>query len=94
MSDLSDLSLERKECSKCGAVWLNSQHIWATGALGNEKDLAGLVCNMVLSELCINPKKGVEGGDTWEARAKKLDSLQIEIKNYGKPEWDAGIFGI
>lgn len=93
MSDLSDLSLERKECSKCGAVWLNGQHIWATGALGNEKDLAGLVCNMVSSELCINPKKGVEGGDTWEARAKKLDSLQIEIKNYGEPEWDAGIFG-
>ena len=94
MSGLSDLSLERKECPKCGAIWLNGQHIWATGAVGNEKDLAGLVCNMVLSDLCINPKKGVEGGDTWAARAKKLDQIQREIDNAGKPQWDSGIFGM
>ena len=33
--ELSDLKLERKECPKCGATWINGQHIWSgTGNIG------------------------------------------------------------
>ena len=60
--------MKREECSKCGAIWLNNCHVWATGNTGNELDLAGLVCNRTNSPDCINPKKGLEGGDTWEDR--------------------------
>jgi len=50
----SDLKLDRKECPKCGAVWLNGQHIWTgTGKPGNDLDLAGLVCNKLGNEQCI-----------------------------------------
>ena len=40
--DLSELSLSRKECPKCGAVWINGKHYFATGASydGSELDLA------------------------------------------------------
>ena len=32
-NDFSDLKLERKECEKCGATWINGQHVWrGTGA--------------------------------------------------------------
>ena len=42
--ELSDLSLDRKECPKCGAIWLAGQHYWSgTGVKGNDLDLAGLV---------------------------------------------------
>ena len=26
--NLSDLKLDRKECPKCGATWINGQHVW------------------------------------------------------------------
>jgi len=75
--ELSDLSIERKECPKCGAVWLNGQHIWTgTGKKGNELDLAGLVCNSVDDDNCINPKKGMSGGDTWEKRLEFLEKSE------------------
>ena len=64
----SDLVMKREECPKCGAVWLNNRHVWSTGNKGDELDLAGLVCNRTNSPNCINPKKGLEGGDTWEDR--------------------------
>jgi hypothetical protein len=76
MSDkeLSDLSIERKECPKCGALWINGQHYWAgTGKLGNELDLAGLVCNNLGDKTCINPVVGKEGGVTWKQRLESLD---------------------
>ena len=41
----SDFKLERKECEKCGATWINGQHVWrGTGAQtkDSELDLAGL----------------------------------------------------
>ena len=71
--EFSDLKLERKECPKCGAVWMNGQHrSTVTGNKGNELDLAGLVCNQYGDDTFINPKKGEEGGQTWEERFEKI----------------------
>ena len=75
--ELSNFSLQRKECQKCGAVWLNGRHVWTgTGVMkdGSELDLAGLVCNKYGDSNCINPCRGKEGGDTWEKRLNDLDS--------------------
>jgi len=75
--DLSDLKITRNECAKCGAVWLNGQHIWTgTGKRGNDLDLAGLVCNKLGDNNCINPSKGMEGGDTWSNRLEFLVKLE------------------
>ena len=72
--ELSDLKLERKECPKCGAVWINGQHYWSgTGNKGNELDLAGLVCNNLGDNQCINPVRGQDGGDNWEKRMEDLE---------------------
>jgi len=77
--ELSDLSLSRKECPKCGAVWINNQHYWSgTGVKGNERDLAGLVCNKLGDDQCINPEKGAEGGDNWEKRLEDLEKFAEE----------------
>ena len=74
--ELSDLSVERKECLKCGALWINGEHYWSgTGKKGNELDLAGLVCNNHGDETCINPCVGMEGGVTW---VERLTQLQYE----------------
>ena len=71
--NFSDLVIKRDECPKCGAIWLNNRHVWATGNKGDELDLAGLVCNRADSPQCINPKKGLEGGDTWEDRMAAIE---------------------
>ena len=43
--EVSDFSLKREECPKCGAVWLNGQHIWTgTGKVGDPQVLSNLVC--------------------------------------------------
>ncbi len=76
--ELSNLSLSRKECPKCGAIWMNGKHTWATGAAGSERDLAGLVCNKLGDYQCINPEKGVEGGDTWDKRMEDLEKMGEE----------------
>jgi hypothetical protein len=74
--ELSNLSLERKECSKCGAIWINGEHRWAgNGNKGNELDLAGLVCNKHGDETCINPCKGMDGGQTWKSRMGYFENL-------------------
>ena len=74
--ELSDLKLERKECPKCKAVWINGQHIWTgTGKQGNELDLAGLVCNNLGDNTCINPSRGQDGGDTWAKRYEVLENV-------------------
>ena len=72
--EMSDLSVTRTECPKCGALWINGQHYWSgTGKIGNELDLAGLVCNKLGNFQCINPKRGADGGDTWAKRLEDLD---------------------
>lgn len=87
MSDreLSDLKLERVECGHCGAVWINGQHRWQTGCTSetSELDLAGLVCNTHYGnpQLCKNPARGKEGGDTWEKRLSFLDDQTEELKD-------------
>ena len=78
--ELSDLKLERKECPKCNAIWINGEHRWSgTGNKGSELDLAGLVCNNLGDHQCINPKKGMEGGDTWVKRLEDLEKMGEEI---------------
>lgn len=66
-----------KQCGKCGAKWIDGQLFWATGKPGKEEDLAGLVCNTLGDEQCINPKNGDVTGDTWKAREEHA-SKQIE----------------
>jgi len=75
---ISDLVMKRDECPKCGAVWLNNRHMWSTGNKGDELDLAGLVCNKANDPRCINPKKGLVGGDTWADRAMFIDAKYKE----------------
>ena len=78
--ELSDLKLDRKECPKCGAIWLAGQHYWSgTGAKGNDLDLAGLVCNKLGDDRCINPCRGMDGGDTWAKRLEDLDNNGPEM---------------
>ena len=79
--EMSDLKLDRKECPKCGAVWINGEHYWSgTGNKGNELDLAGLVCNKLGDHQCINPVKGQDGGDTWKDRLNILDRYDDDLK--------------
>ena len=80
MSDkeLSNLSMDRKECPKCGAVWLNGQHIWTgTGQRGDEEALHNLVCSKANDPDCVNPKykKGsmYDNADSWEKRAEFIN---------------------
>ena len=61
-------------CPKCEAKWIDGQHYWHTGVLGDPHDLAGLVCNNYGDERCINPCKGSDSGDTWEKRAKFIET--------------------
>jgi len=69
--------MDTKICSKCGATWLEGQHYWSgTGSKGNELDLAGLVCNTIKTNECINPSRGELGGDTWAKRLAKLEAFE------------------
>jgi hypothetical protein len=74
------LGLSSKVCPKCGACWIGGQHYWSgTGNKGNELDLAGLVCNNIETNECINPMRGERGGDTWAKRLSKLDEFEEEL---------------
>ena len=81
--EVSDFSIERKECPVCSAIWLNGQHRWYTGKVGNEMELSNLVCGLKNDIKCINPmhKKGQSypEADTWEKRRKLIDDKMKEI---------------
>lgn len=77
--ELSNLKIDRKECARCGAVWLNGVHRWHTGNKGSELDLASLVCNSAKDPRCPNPKKGQSGGDTWAKRRAFIDAVSSEL---------------
>ena len=82
--ELSDFSMIRNECPKCGALWLNGQHYWTgTGKLGDPHDLAGLVCNNYADERCINPCRGSTSGDTWE---KRMEFFNKAIESHESPD--------
>ena len=89
--EVSDFSLKREECPKCGAIWLNGQHTWATGIKGDEETLANLVCSQTPQVPgCVNTKykKGHVYGDkdTWEKRANfidyKLDEAMRDARDF------------
>ena len=76
---------DSRKCSVCQGTWIFGRFFWATGKPGSNLDLAGLVCNRLAKldpekfEACANPCKGVEGGDTWEARMSFIDAFKDEL---------------
>lgn len=70
-----------KQCGKCGAKWIDGQLYWATGKPGKEEDLAGLVCNTLGGEQCINPKHGNTTGDSWQKRDDYARKQQQDWEN-------------
>jgi len=73
------LGLPMKSCPKCHACWISGQHYWTgTGQLGNETELASLVCDMINSEECVNPAKGTTKGNGWQKRLENLNTLERE----------------
>jgi len=71
-----------RTCPTCSAQFINDVHYWGTGKKGNPLDLAGLVCNKFCGNRpCINPLKGQEGGDTWESRMGRLESVESEYRD-------------
>jgi ribosomal protein S27AE len=81
--EVSDLTFSRVECPRCGAIWMNGQHYWHTGKLGDEETLSNLVCGIKNFNDCINPrhKEGHIYGDkdTWEKRSGRLEKIKKEL---------------
>jgi hypothetical protein len=75
--------MDTKQCSVCGAKWIDGQHYWSgTGKRGNELDLAGLVCNNLPDDKrqnCANPCLGREGGVTWAQRLSQTNNALGEF---------------
>jgi hypothetical protein len=76
--------MNTSKCVKCGACWIDGQLHWSTGKPADEKDLAGLVCQSLGDENCINPSRDDTTGDTWQKRNARMDILEIE-QRYGFP---------
>ena len=73
--------MNTKICPKCEAKWIGGVHFWSTGALGSESDLAGLVCDQLGDDTCINPARGTDHfGDTWEKRLQFIDAQDNNAK--------------
>ena len=73
--------MDTKSCPKCGATWIGGQLFWATGKPAKEEDLAGLVCNNLGDDTCINSKRGDISGQTWGARASQIETLSQEFES-------------
>ena len=73
--------MDNKQCPKCGAKWIGDQLYWSTGNEANELDLAGLVCNPLGDDTCINSLRGQEGGTTWK---KRMDQIEKELLEFEK----------
>ena len=67
-----------RQCERCGAQWFNGVHYWATGKIGSDLDLAGLVCDVVMDPRCPNPLRGLGGGDTWAKRQARIPDFTCE----------------
>lgn len=76
--------MKTSTCLKCGACWIDGQLHWASGKPAEEQDLAGLVCQPLGDDSCINPRRNDTTGDTWQKRKARMDILEIEQK-YGYP---------
>ena len=75
--------MKREECPRCGLLWLNGQHYWYTGRIGNERDLSNLVCGQKDFSDCINPNtKGTYIVVTLGKRGSKFIDSKIEGDNY------------
>lgn len=72
--------MNTKICPKCESRWVDGQHYWHTGKLGDPHDLAGLVCNTLGDSTCINPCKGSDSGDTWDKRMGIFQNIKKEIE--------------
>lgn len=80
-----------RTCQRCSSRWIpqpdgTHQHVWANGNMGtapgkqSELDLAGLVCNRFGNELCINPCKGRQGGQTFESRMALSPLIDAKVR--------------
>ena len=54
--------------------------------MGDELNLASLVCNVADADECINPKKGQTGGETWEDRMNAVTELMEAEKKRQEEE--------
>lgn len=71
--------MDTKTCPKCGACWIGGQHYWSgTQKVGDETQLASLVCDKFNYPECINPSKGTTDGRGWERRLENLNTLESE----------------
>lgn len=77
-------------CPVCGIKKFSSQYRWSTGNIASSKDVAGVVCNNLLSSKdltvrakksqCINRDIGDTSGDSWQKREDILNDLIMQIK--------------
>jgi len=73
--------MNTKICPKCGATWIGEQHYWAgTQKVGNETELASLVCDKFSDDTCINPSKGTTDGEGWQTRLNNMNQMENDIK--------------
>jgi hypothetical protein len=73
-----------RQCERCGARWINGVHYWATGKVGSDLDLAGLVCNVVMDPRCVNSLRGMTGGQTFQSRMGFLDGATDAMQRAAK----------
>jgi|TARA_Y100001970_G_scaffold27908_1_gene34134 hypothetical protein len=65
-----------KTCPVCKAGWIDDQLYWTTGKIGCPHDLAGLICNSINHDDCINPCKGSTSGMTWKHREAYMSDFE------------------